>query len=381
MSLSAVEKIERGARRLSDVGQVDRFAHVLGTTRDVLLGDQSEWGRAAPMSDAELGRRVFLRGMGVVGGGELLDRIAYGPPPGRVGKADVEAYREATVHLAGLYVRTGASGLRGAARGHLSELVRAARSATRQGLKRQCWSLAGETAALAGWMAQDGGDNDEALAWYETGLAAAEEANDKAVAAYLLASATVLPQYRVHSPVDVVEALNGEARGVRMADANPDVQAWAATLRAGAHSKMGHRDEALRALREAEAVIEQPPDGRGPITVQFSPARLQGEYGIVGLRVGGMRPDWVEERLRQALADLDQADKVQSRYLTALARSRAAAGDVDKACQLALRSLKLGSEVVRSVGQLRALRAGPLSRYSDHPGVRDLDERLAATGR
>jgi hypothetical protein len=112
----------------------------------------------------------------------------------------------------------------------------------------------------------------------------------------------------------------------------------------------------------------------------FDAARLDGEHGVVALRLGRMRPEATAARLQAAVAGLDPAEKITARYTTALGAVHAEAGDPDGACRWAMRSLETAADVSRSLGQVRDLRRGPLSRWPRHPAVRDLDDRLAAAG-
>ena len=57
-------------------------------------------------------------------------------------------------------------------------------------------SIAGETAGLAGWLAFDMEDRRAAAAYFRAGIEAAQEANDRALGAYLVGSSCVQPAYR-----------------------------------------------------------------------------------------------------------------------------------------------------------------------------------------
>ena len=63
-------------------------------------------------------------------------------------------------------------------------------------MQRQLSSIAGETAGLAGWLAFDMEDRRAAAAYFRAGIEAAQEANDRALGAYLVGSSCVQPAYR-----------------------------------------------------------------------------------------------------------------------------------------------------------------------------------------
>jgi hypothetical protein len=62
-------------------------------------------------------------------------------------------------------------------------------------MQRQLSSIAGETAGLAGWLAFDMEDRRAAAAYLRAGIEAAQEANDRALGAYLVGSSCVQPAY------------------------------------------------------------------------------------------------------------------------------------------------------------------------------------------
>lgn len=68
---------------------------------------------------------------------------------------------------------------------------------------------------MAGWLSADMGQHDRALIYFDNGIKAAQEANDRALGAYLLGSVTTLPAFREHSPQATLHVLREETRGFR----------------------------------------------------------------------------------------------------------------------------------------------------------------------
>jgi transcriptional regulator with XRE-family HTH domain len=381
-STSWVSKVERGDRPLTDLRTLREVASALGVPVRGLIEEPDDH-QAIRLSDEELQRRAFLAGLGVVavgtGGADLLARLSGAlDRPARLDAAAVGALRFATTALGDLYGRVPAAGLWGLARGHCAELTRLMSEAPSRH-RAELASLAAEVGGVCAWLAADLDRQNDALTMLDTALRAATEAGDAALGAYLLASATVLSTFRERAPRTVVEVLTGESRGVRMTAATPSTAAWADTLRASAHARLGERDAALHALADAAAHLESSDDldtcrPRRPF---FDRVRLDGEHGVAALRLGRIRIEATMARLRAAVAALPPDAKIVARYTTALAAVLAEAGEVTSACEWAGRSLDAAADVPRSLNQVRGLRAGVLSRWPRHPSVRHLDDRLA----
>lgn len=377
-----VSKAERGEVPLTDLRTLRALAEGLRVPVAQLIGDLE--GVAPHLGEDELQRRAFLAGLGIVAigaaGADLLSRLsAVMDRPSRVDAASVDALAAATVQLGQLYGRLPAVGLWGLANGHLAQLTRLAVTAPVVHRPRLA-SLAAESGGICAWLAADLDRQDDALVLLDTALRAAAAAGDEPLAAYLLASATVLTTFRERAPRAVIEVLTGSTRGVRMDAASPATAAWACTLRASAHARLGERDAALHALAAAEDQLGRPDAGphlRRPRQPFFDRSRLDGEHGVVAVRLGGIRAEATVSRLTAALGALPAEAKIRARYGTALAGVLAEAGDVEGATGWAHRSLDSAADVPRSLGQVQALRAGLLARWPRHPAVQDLDDRLA----
>ncbi len=77
-----------------------------------------------------------------------------------------------------------------------------------------------------------------AAAYFRAGVEAAQEANDRALGAYLVGSSCVQPAYR-ERPQARLRRLQGQTFGFQTFDANPSTRAWLITLEAEAHALAG----------------------------------------------------------------------------------------------------------------------------------------------
>jgi transcriptional regulator with XRE-family HTH domain len=375
-SVSWVQKVEQGARALSDIRLIEELAAVLGVSRRELLGeDIADVGTAMPAE--EMQRQAFLQGLGALTltGEDFSSRDL----PYRTDAPLLAALVEGTETLERLYGHITPAALQGLVLGQLEALTALLRGSPGK-YRRDVLSLTGETAVLAGWVALDRGKNDRSLFYFDSALRAAADAGDAALSAYAMGSATTVPTFREKSPRSVINALGNGARGVLAANASPSTAAWIATLEASAYATVGERDNALHALARAEDVFrdDEDPAGGRPRVMFFDRGRLAGEQGIIRLELQNTRLDVAGRYLQTALIEIDPRAKIRARFLTALASIHADNGDVEGACRYAADAFRVGleTETVRSLDQVRELRHTKLTRWESHPAVQELDEHL-----
>jgi hypothetical protein len=89
---------------------------------------------------------------------------------------------------------------------------------------------------------------------FRAGIEAAQEANDRALGAYLVGSSCVQPAYR-ERPQARLRRLQGQTVGFQTFDANPSTRAWLITLEAEAHALAGNERAALIALDAADTAM------------------------------------------------------------------------------------------------------------------------------
>ena len=98
--------------------------------------------------------------------------------------------------LEGLESQVSPKALLGPVVGHLDTVASLLKGSPGPSLRQQLCSIAGETAGLAGWLTWDLEDRKAAGAYFRTGIQAAQEADDRALGAYLVGSSCVQPAYR-----------------------------------------------------------------------------------------------------------------------------------------------------------------------------------------
>jgi tetratricopeptide (TPR) repeat protein len=336
----------------------------------------------------DMQRRPFLRGLGAFIG--LAAASAFIEPwerlsnalrhPSRVDRATVSSLASLTVMLESRESQENPRALLGPVEGHLGNM--ATLLAGSPPLRPELCSIAGETAALAGWLAFDIEDRPAAAGYFRVGIEAAKEANDRALGAYLVGSSCVQPAYR-ERPYARLRRLEGRTFGFARSDASPSTQAWLATLEAEAHALAGDTSKCLRVFDEAEAAMSRAggeDESSRPRLAFFDPDRLAGERGVALARLG--QPDAAQDVLAPALASLDPSVvKTRPRLLAALATAHVQQGDVDRACELGAEALGIAAqqEVQPNLQDVRKLRLD-LEPWRDSQAVKDLDEQLRAVG-
>ena len=336
----------------------------------------------------DMQRRPFLQGLGAFIGRaaasafiEPWERLSRAlRQPSRVDRATVTSLASLTVMLEGRESQENPRALLGPVEGHLGNV--ATLLAGSPPLRPQLCSIAGETAALAGWLAFDIENRPAAASYFRVGLEAAKEADDRALGAYLVGSSCVQPAYR-ERPFARLRRLEGRTFGFARSDASPSTRAWLATLEAEAHALAGDTSKCLRLFDEAEIAMSragEEDEARRPRVAFFDPDRLTGERGVALARLG--QPEAAQEILGPALTSLDPSVvKTRPRLLTALATAHVQQGDVDRACELGAEALGIAAqqEVLTNLQDVRKLRL-ELEPWRNSQAVKDFDERLRAVG-
>lgn len=203
------------------------------------------------------------------------------------------------------------------------------------------------------------------------------EANDPAIGAYAIASASTLEAFR-SSPAQSIHLLtDATVKGTSVRNATPSTRAWAHSLIAEAHTRDGNAAGALTALDTAHDILDRTADYEPrPRASFFDRARLAGERGVTGVRLG--LPDQAEPALSEAIATLNDDPKTESRILTNLARVHLQRHEIEQACATVIDSL----EVARRTGSKTGIRdirdfRHQLQPWNNLNAVQQLDDRLA----
>jgi transcriptional regulator with XRE-family HTH domain len=220
---------------------------------------------------------------------------------------------------------------------HGGALQQLLRSTSVEQDRRQLLSAAGETEALAGWMAFDLSRPREAQARYQRALRMADEAGDGPLTAcalnywsYLLAS-----QDRSREAVELLDRAGERVRG-----SAPATQAWVAGRQAEEAARIGDVDTTERALARAFTAYDYArPHHERSWTSFFGPSRLGGLAVSAYGRIGHRETDGLANSLLDSLSPTET--KVRALVIADLALSAGAAGEVDRAAELADRALPL----------------------------------------
>ncbi|HSI93371.1 MAG TPA: hypothetical protein VK925_07705 [Jiangellaceae bacterium] len=296
--------------------------------------------------------------------------------PSRTDSGTVDDLQAVTVSFQELYQRVSPYAVLAPARSHLTTLTRLLEGGGQpERVRRRLASLAGETAILMGWLTSDDGEHATALSYYQTAMDAAQEADDAALGAYAIGSASTLPAFR-SSPDHTLYLLAEGTHGFRSSQATVSTRAWLGSLEAEAHAKAGHEADAFRSLdRAADALNRAVEDEPRPRVSFFDDARLAGERGVIAVRLGAAEEG--REVLHDAIRQLRPGLKIESRLLTSLARAHLQQGDIEQACQIGRESVAVAtaSETEPSLKDLLALR-DEMRPWSDSAAVRDFDAAL-----
>jgi tetratricopeptide (TPR) repeat protein len=259
---------------------------------------------------------------------------------------------------------------------HLDRMEALQHQVADAGARRRLAFLAGDVAALLGWQALDHGRGTEAWSRFRVAAHAAEEAEDAALHAFVVAEMAYVPLHggRAHEALAIVE----HALTIAGSRTAPGLRAWLTAVRAEALSGTGDERGSLNALDLAEQLLAASPAGEPPSPGMsyFDLSHLVRWRGqcLVELR----RTDEASQVLVEALAAVDVSFvRARAGLMLDLATARAQAGDIDEACELAVRALWMARETnsYRYQQRVVAFRAA-LEPHASSLAVRRLDEAI-----
>jgi transcriptional regulator with XRE-family HTH domain len=237
-------------------------------------------------------------------------------------------------------------------------------------------TLSARVAEFAGWMAQEAGDNQAAAWWTGKAVRAATQVGDHHTATYALVRRALITLYQGNA-----EATVGFARQAQAASGTPPrILGLAAQREAQGHALAGNHDECMRALDRAAdclhaARADQP---AGPV---IGTSHVPDPVAVV---TGWCLYDL--GRPKDAAAVLDReieripatAVRARVRFGARQALAHAAAGELDRACELAQPMIGQAAEVGSAtiLADIRRL-AATLRRWNSHEAVRALDPAFA----
>ncbi len=219
---------------------------------------------------------------------------------------------------------------------------------------------AGETAALAGWLAFDMGDLTVAKGFFQTATMASREVDHPPLEALVLAYMS----YLVEDPRTARDLLRSAQAHVR-APGYATARAWVSAREAEEAAATGDRDGALRAIERAQAVYDYAsPDTEQPWVRFFSRARLDSMTVATYARLDHRDLGDVSEAALRSLRPEDV--KVRAVILGDVATAFVASGDLERGAAVAREAMTVTREAEATLGRqrLRALAAhlptGPL---------------------
>src|SRR5215471_18757061 len=249
--------------------------------------------------------------------------------------------------------------LLGPATGHLNAISTLLLAPLPSLVRGRLCSLAGETAALVGWLRWNQDDVEGATACFRAGMRAAREADDRALGAYLVGAMACRTPSR-QAPAITLQLLGTRAFGFAREDASATTAAWLAAKEADAWAQLGNEDECMRALDLADEIVDRIDVDdleRRPRHTTVDRNWLAGERGASLARLG--RVEEARAILRPVLAALGPTSERDRLWLlVALAGAYAESGEPEEACELA-RSALVGAArmqlapVVQLIARLR----------------------------
>lgn len=245
---------------------------------------------------------------------------------------------------------------------------------------RQLLRQIGELAQIAGWIASDAGQHEEAERIYRLGISAARQAEDYTLAGNLAGSLA----YQMSNTGREAEGLILAQAAFRdsQAEAPPKARALYLDRVAWAHTKAGgtkNGQQAMRALGEAGQALSEDSEGtESPAWLYWVDA---GELKVMESRVYTElhRPLRAVPLLREVLSGYDATHtREMALYLSWLAVALADANEPEEAAAVAERVISLGSDTPseRVAERVRVI-LGRLQEYADVPEVRAILDSAA----
>jgi tetratricopeptide (TPR) repeat protein len=292
-----------------------------------------------------------------------------------VGQAGLDALEQAVGEFARSYPSTAPTVLVHPVLEHFRDVTRLLEGPLPVVRRQRLAVVAGHLAGLAGSLKFDLRDESKALAYFKVAVQAADDAGSPDLAAWALATRSLIPTYTGHPAASL--RLLQEAQGRAHGHVSHSRLAWLAALEARAQAGLGDAAGSLAALDRADRAIERagPADGRFANDF-FDRPRLAGFRGTSHLLLG--QPKAAQAALADVLTLRHPAD-VKGRSLARLDLAQAYVQDraVEEACAavadaLAIRHENRVGPILRRVREVRAL----LEPWRDEQPVRDLDEQL-----
>jgi hypothetical protein len=195
-------------------------------------------------SDRSMERRPFVRMVGTFAGAAMLEALSVdllnllrAMQGSRVSGSMLEETELAVLRFHQLYKELPPTELFPHVQQYLQAVTGLLEESQTIEIRRRLCSIAGHLAGLRAWLTFDLGDPKAAHIWYEAALKPALEAEDDALAGWLLGGRSLIPSYSGDHAAALELIRRGQSYGSR--GANVAVQAWLAALEARAHAGLG----------------------------------------------------------------------------------------------------------------------------------------------
>jgi hypothetical protein len=292
-----------------------------------------------------------------------------------VGQSALEALEEAVGEFARSYPSTAPTVLVRPVLEHFRDVTRLLDGPLPVARRQRLAVVAGHLAGLAGSLAFDLRDEGKALAYFKVAVQAADDADWPDLAAWALATRSLIPTY-TGDPGAALRLLL-EAQDRARGHVSPSRIAWLAALEARAQAGLGDAAASLAALGRADRAIERAEPAGGRFANDFfDRPRLAGFRGTSHLLLG--QPKAAQAALADVLTLRDQAD-VKGRSLARLDLAQAYVQDraVEEACAAVAAALAIRQEnrvgpILRRAREVRT----SLEPWRDKQPVKELDEQL-----
>jgi tetratricopeptide (TPR) repeat protein len=258
----------------------------------------------------------------------------------------------------------------------VNQLRLGSRTAT---VRRRLSSLTSATAALAGWLVWQAGNDEAANAYYTFAQSLASEAQDRDDRAFVLGLRSFMGSGLFGGTADDGLALAALHEAVELTErsASPYLRVFALVRRAEELARAGDSNAAAeRDLERAESALAAAAGPHDGFFSYFSQERVVGCWGTCAMLQG--RPRDAIAMLPTVLAATpDELAAERSILVADLGAAHAMIGEVEEACALLGRSLELGGHGrAERVGRVRGIRETHLSPWPEAPPVVRLDEEL-----
>ncbi|MFF7647289.1 helix-turn-helix domain-containing protein [Streptomyces canus] len=294
-------------------------------------------------------RRTLLGGavVGAAAAAEPWGRLAYALSKGaRIDPESASVLIDLAAELHVDELSESARSLQNRVESHLDAITAALPRAG--GHERALTIAAGETAALAGWVAWDLGEHDKAAAYYRVTSECAKEAGHPPLRALALGYAS----YGAATPGKALEMLSQAAQDVR-GHGNATAAAWALGRYAEEAAQSGDEAGALRALEQARFAYDFADHTNEQAWVRFvTPYRMDSlalsVYGELKRQELTVTADSAVERLGEELPDSGVV------VLGDLASALLHGGDVDRGVYVARQFAAAAESKPNTMGRQRA---------------------------